>query len=250
MKPFIVLLLSVLSCSAQFGFQAAVTRSTWEPRNLKTKAGLICYYNPDNAPSVVMNGSGVAAMSNLVSSTATMIQGTAAYQPTLPGTIGGCKYAYYNGTNYNLKTPTFTLNQPFELYGLFKPINWKDGRFLWDGYDLTHRASVLCKTTIPEMIIYASTYGPSDNNDFTVNNWHVITVKFDDVNSYIKHNEGIAYVGTPGNVAAAGLVIGGKYDGTSNFEMDMARMLVCNVTNALAEWSYLSWGLLKQAALH
>lgn len=85
------LLLSCVGALAQGG--AYCTMSTWEPRNLVTKAGLVASYDPGNTNAGVFNpanyapGNGVSALSNRVTlGTADLLQTTAANQPLITRT--------------------------------------------------------------------------------------------------------------------------------------------------------------------
>lgn len=81
-----LLLLTCIGALAQGG--SYCTMSTWEPRNINTKAGLVASYDPGNTNTLVHNGAatagtGISAMSNRVAQTATLVQGTAASQPII-----------------------------------------------------------------------------------------------------------------------------------------------------------------------
>lgn len=88
MKSLLFLLISTFVAFAQGG--SYCTMSTWEPRNITTKAGIVASYDPGNTGANVSNpagwaaGSGVSALSNRVTNgSADLLQGTAANQPLL-----------------------------------------------------------------------------------------------------------------------------------------------------------------------
>lgn len=83
MKTLLLLLLGSSVCLGQSICSTAI-KAAWEPRNIATKAGLVASYDPGNASTVVLNGSGVSALSNRVmAGTADLLQGTAANQPII-----------------------------------------------------------------------------------------------------------------------------------------------------------------------
>lgn len=248
MKTFLLLMLACSSAFAQGGGYASTM--TWEPRNLKTKAGLVASYDPGNANTLVFNGSYVSAMSNCVTvGVADLLQATPLKQPFLTNNLGGRAVLYFDGAAFYMKTASFTLNQPEEVYTLFNPKTWGSSLYLFDG----NTASALSMFQTGVSPNFSMNSGATlAVGSITLGQWSAVKNVFKSTSSFSQINASApSALGDAGNNNASGFTLGDNAATTTHFfNGSVARILICNKTNAPAESNYLKWGLMKQAGLY
>jgi hypothetical protein len=249
MKSLLVLWLSGACCMAQIGQDVAI--STWSPRSIVKKAGVIAYYDPGYTNSLMsFNGSGVVSMSNLVETTtgiaSSLSQTISTNQPYLTNAVGGRSVLYFNGTSHHLLTPFFTLHQPEELYLSFSLVSWVLSRRLFDGR--TVNSGTLYETpTTPSLTVYSGVAGPVTTG-IGIGAFHVARVRFNGTNSAISVDNGADVSSDAGTNSMGGFVVGANGALGLWANIEVATIILCNKTNNVAESNYLIWGQMKQLA--
>jgi hypothetical protein len=200
-------------------------------------------YNGDNTSGLYIWGASLRQSTwdtNYIATTTT---------PVYPG-LGNRSTLYFGGANHFMKTAAFTLNQPEEVYCLGNQITWTLNDIVLDGNSSTERMVIQQNATSPKLNLYAGNYS-GENAGLTVGGWGLVKAVFNSASSSIIVNGGAPVVGNANTHNGNGVTIGARYDGGLNFaNIRVARVLICNKTNAPAESSYLSWGMMKQASLY
>lgn len=163
--------------------------------------------------------------------------------------LGGRQVMYFDGAAYTLKTAAFTLNQPTEVYTLVNALTWTLNDALFDG-DALNSGKLYQADTTPKIRATAGT-ATAEFTPPPLGTWRVHNVVFDGASSRMSTNSGAFTVADAGAGNMGGFTLGAAGTaGTTYWNGEVARTILCNKTNETAEASYIRWGLLKQASLY
>lgn len=163
--------------------------------------------------------------------------------------LGGRAVHYYDGTAYYMKTSTFPLVQPEEIYLLCSQQSWILNDVLFDG-DINDYCEVYQTATTPGLKLFAGSNLAQDSG-LSVGPWGVIRCIFNGANSSLTVDTSSPTTGDAGTRNSNGYTVARAGSSSTKFgNVLVGRSLICNKTNDLAETSYLSWGLRKQAGLY
>lgn len=151
---------------------------------------------------------------------------------------------YFAGNAPYMKTPSFTLNQPTEIYLQVMPWSWTLNDAFFDGNTLAS-GEVYESAAAPGIKATAGTV-TTQFGSLPVGSWNVLNVVFDGANSRMSTNDGsfsISDAGT-GNMSGFSLGAAGTV-GSTYWNGMVGKVMICNKTNSFNEASYIRWGLRK-----
>jgi hypothetical protein len=118
-----------------------------------------------------------------------------------------------------MKCAPFTLNQPENIYMLFKHITWVYDDRVFDG-NVLNSGAVLNRSTTPQLSLYAGGF-VLNNGNLALDTWGIMRVKFNGNGSSIQINETAAITGDAGATGMGGFKLGtnGQEDVFSHIEV-------------------------------
>ena len=160
------------------------------------------------------------------------IQATAANKPTLKlNILNGLQVLRTDGGDRVVSTFGSTLSQPATI---FLVIKWSaigtSARIAIDGIDASNRNYLAVNTAGTNYEIFA---GASINRGTPDTNWHVITVRYDGANSFIRDNGAqVGAVFNSGAHAATGMTLGSGYNNAASMTGDIAQVIRAGTLSA------------------
>lgn len=193
-KRFLYYKDGAISVDADFSAQAKGTTSFTE--------------SSSNAATVTVNQSG--ALPAHIGNAKDLLQGTGTNQPAYSAGV-----ITFDGADNYLKTNAFTLNQPTTVYFVGNPVSWTNGDVIFGSQSGT-TAYVRQDTSTPQIEAYAGTASTNDSN-FAVGSYAVLSVVFNGANSVLQINNNSAVTGDFGAGVLGGLTLGAAATPASYF---------------------------------
>lgn len=156
-------------------------------------------------------------------------QATGASQPA----IQGDGTVLFDGTSDFLKTPAFTLVQPYTRYLRLKQVSWSNVRYIADGNGLD-TGNIHQGISSPIIRAYAGT-SSAGNSDLAVGAWGSLAVVFNGASSVLQVGGGTPVTGNFGALGAGGLTLGASGIGITYGNIQVAEEIVYNVAHNDAE---------------
>lgn len=165
-----------------------------------------------------------------------LVQATGANQPVLTaGQINGRPALVFDGVNDSLAV-AFALTQPETVFIVFSQISWTNFDMVFDGGAVSNDMSLQQGTASPGLAIRAGVASVALNNNLAVGTFGLATAIFDGASSLLQINSTAATTGNPGTNAGAGIRIGTRGAGGSNFgNISVAEVIVMAATATAAE---------------
>jgi PKD repeat protein len=199
---------------------------TFKPNDI---TGLQAWFKADSANSVHLSGSNVAQWNDCSGQGNDLIQAAGANQPLyIAGALNGLPVIEFNGTSDYMKTAPFTLNQPEDIFIVYKPILWGMNKTIFDGYT-TEAMSLEGFPSSPSVSLYAGTSYAASNSNATVGRFHIVECFYGGANSYLKVDNSTQTIGNPGISNAGGFELGGMASYiTYCSNIDVAEVIIYN----------------------
>lgn len=167
-------------------------------------ANLVAHYDASDASSITIT-TGVSKWNDLSGNGNNLLQNVGSKQPTYTGT-GTSSIVNFDGSNDDLKTANFTLNQPETIYVVVKQVTWTINRYLTDG-STTDRMDIYDETSTPSIALYAGS-STSVNSGLTLNTVMVVAAVFNGASSSVSVNDNTKATGNVGSNNAGGFTLG------------------------------------------
>jgi len=148
----------------------------------------------------------------------------------------------FDGVDNFMKTVAFTLNQPEEIWIVFKQVTWTSGEYMFDG-DSQATGIFQQNTPSSDVRVYAGT-ASSNNVNMPINTFVIARILFNGVNSELQINETAITTGDFGALNMGGFTLGASGAGTTWSNIQAKEIIIRKVAdttvNEASIYSYLS----------
>lgn len=150
---------------------------------------------------------------------------------------------FSDGIDNFMKTVAFTFDQPEQIYIVFKQITWTSNDTIAGGL-IPNVASIRQRGTSPIIQAYAGIWSLS-NADLTLDNFGIIRILFNGINSSSQINASVKITGDAGTANAGGFTLGARGGGTAFYShIQVKEIILRNIAdtaqNEQAIYNYLS----------
>jgi hypothetical protein len=188
---------------------SVVSATTWSAGEIIIRAGnTVGWYDWNDLTTITKDGSNlVSSWLDKLLSGHDLVQATGLKQPVWSADGITFDGAATNGDQ--LKTGTFTLNQPVMAYIVMKQVSWTSTDFVLDGY--TDSTLILQqRTASPGLAIYGGTAYSSVNSNLAVGSYGLVRILWSGAASFLQINNTSKTTGSVGTAAGAGISIGSR----------------------------------------
>lgn len=211
MKTIILILAISIQIFAQgsrpWGLIVYFSDDTFTPDKV-TSATLAAWYEFDDLSTITKNAAdSVSAWADKSGNNRTLSQTTDNNKPEW--SINGVTF---DGSSDYMKTATFTLNQPFVIYAIIKPVTWTNLDYIWDGYTAAS-TRLLQSATTPRVELNAGTSLIESTGYFTLGSYHLVKGYYNSTTSIFQIDNNTAVTGNAGTTNAAGFTLGAYGNG-------------------------------------
>jgi PKD repeat protein len=141
-------------------------------------------------------------------------------------TLNGYPVIQFDGVDDFIKTAAFTLNQPENVFIVYKPNTWVNNSYFFDGNTIDNMGLILFSIA-PKIYLYAGNLAVSNSNA-TIGIYHIGEFLFNGPSSSITVDASIATHGNAGSNNAGGFTLGGDGSGMHNSSSAVAEVLIYN----------------------
>lgn len=174
----------------------------------------------------ITTATGVSQWSDQSGSGKHLVQATGSAQPALQTDNS----ILWDGTNHWMQA-SFTLNQPFTRYALFKQVTWTAGDQLFNG--VTATTLIAQNPTTPSLRLNAGS-GAADNSNLAVDSYGAVAWIFNGASSLIQVNTTTPTTGDAGANNAGGLTIGNSGSPTLGGNIQVKEIIQYSVAHDAA----------------
>lgn len=151
-------------------------------------------------------------------------------------TINGNGSLTFNGINQFFDAG-FVFNQPEMIYMIVNPIVWTKPKRIMDGFVAFDSADIIFDKgggggISPNVTQYAGNYGGQDLINFTAGIFHILTVLFNGVNSFLQIDQNAPGLGNAGAINAQGITIASSQGGNNWSNIGLKRLILRNIVDS------------------
>jgi len=207
--------------------RVVVSAGGWTPASLPN---VVSWWRAQDEPTGVMS-----SWTDLSGNGNHLTQATAAKKPiNTASQINGKAAVIFDGVDDFLQA-TFTLNQPTEVWLVFKQISWTSIDRVFDGAPGINTMSLEQQTASGTVGLRCPTQSVT-NSDATVGAFSVAQCLFDGASSTLTIDNGTTATGNPGTNNAGGFTLGAYGSGTGRYgNVAIADIFILSAASAAAE---------------